>query len=261
MPCPRVPGDEGFRVIATHRACHVTAGAGSAGSPGRRASEHGAHAPRPSACVGGTSAARPSGMRPEGRPWGGGEDGVRSQPGPPVSPDDLPAGSRSPPSLPAGGHRPPRPAKGKRTLRVPAMQTAPLRDLCGRPVPTGSPGGGGRVGVRGTRGRLGLCQALARSVRGCALWSAPAQVRGAGGPRLLAVRADAPGSGSRQSPTLPWCPPAGHMRPAGSPARGRPRLPTPRVTPPPPSPARLPRFPTLSVCSFSASRAPSRDGG
>lgn len=200
MPRPRVPGDEGFRVIATHRACHVTAGAGSAGSPGRRASEHGAHAPRPSACVEGTSAARPSGMRPEGRPWGGGEDGVRSQPGPPVSPDDLPAGSRSPPSLPAGGHRPPRPAKGKRTLWV---QTAPFWDLRGRPVPTGSPGGGGRVGVRGTRGRLGLCRALVRSVRGCALWSAPAQVRGAGGPGSWPCEQTLLGAGAGKAPPCP----------------------------------------------------------
>lgn len=226
-PRPRVPGDEGVSVIATHRACHVTAGAESAGSPWRRASEH-AEPTRP-------APQRAWGARPRRAPRACGlradlgaeerTDGVRPQPGPPVSPDDLPAGSRSPPSLPAGGHRPPRPAKGKRTLRVPPMQTAPLRDLRGRPVPTGSPGGGGRVGVRGTRGRLGLCQALVRSVRGCAPWSAPAQVRGAGGPRLLAVRADATGSGSRQSPALPWCTPARHTRlqgPLRAAARGCP---------------------------------------
>lgn len=222
-PCPRRRGRLCHRhpqSVSCDRRCRER---GVARATSLRA--RGAHAPRPSACVGGTSAARPSGMRPEGRPWGGGEDGVRSQPGLPVSPDDLPAGSRSPPSLPARGHRPPHPAKGKRTLRVPPMQTAPLRDLRGRPVPTGSPGGGGRVGVRGTRGRLGFCQALVRSVRGCALWSAPAQVRGAGGPRLLAVRADATGSGSRQSPALPRCPPAGHTRlqgPLRAAARGCP---------------------------------------
>lgn len=205
MPRPRVPGDEGFRVIATHRACHVTAGAGSAGSPWRRASEH-AEPTRP-------APQRAWGARPRRAPRACGlraglgaeerTDGVRSQPGPPVSPDDLPAGSRSPPSLPAGGHRPLRPAKGKRTLRVPPMQTAPFWDLRGRPVPTGSPGGGGRVGVRGTRGRLGLCRALVRSVRGCALWSAPAQVRGAGGPGSWPCEQTLLGAGAGKAPPCP----------------------------------------------------------
>lgn len=200
-PCPRrrgLPCHRHPQSVSCDRRCRER---GVALATSLRA--RGAHAPRPSACVGATSAARPSGMRPEGRPWGGGEDGVRSQPGPPVSPDDLPAGSRSPPSLPAGGHRPPRPAKGKRTLRVPPMQTAPLRDLRGRPVPTGSPGGGGRVGVRRTRGRLGFCHALVRSVRGCALWSAPAQVRGAGGPGSWPCEQTLLGAGAGKAPPCP----------------------------------------------------------
>lgn len=183
-------------------------------------------------------------MRPEGRPWGGGEDGVRSQPGPPVSPDDLPAGSRSPPSLPAGGHRPPHPAKGKRTLRVPAMQTAPLRDLRGRPVPTGSPGGGCRVGVRGTRRRLGLCRALVRSVRGCAPWSAPAQVRGAGGPGSWPCEQTLLGAGAGKAP-MPTC--RAHaacrvpcaLRPAAAHPAGDAASALARQAPPLPYPVRL----------------------
>lgn len=132
-PCPRrrgLPCHRHPQSVSCDRRCRER---GVARATSLRA--RGAHAPRPSACVGGTSAARPSGMRPEGRPWGGGEDGVRSQPGPPVSPDDRPSALTT--SLRDPGR--PRPSLQEATVPcAPLRASAPSGCLRCRPLPSGT---------------------------------------------------------------------------------------------------------------------------